>query len=86
MQDDEFRSALDAFLASQAFEEVVRDNLGQVPFVQRVVELHRDGRFTIYSQYADAVAAPDTLILGIPLGEPDAVRKALREEFAGKHA
>ncbi|HEY8286714.1 MAG TPA: hypothetical protein VIJ28_20175 [Chloroflexota bacterium] len=82
MANSDFRGALDAFLASNAFEEVVQDDLSELPFIQRVVELHRDGRFTVYSQRGDAAVSPDTLVLGIPQGSTDMVRAALEREFA----
>jgi len=83
MANSDFRAALDAFLASNNFEDVVQDDLAELPFIQRVVELYRDGRFTVFSQRGDAVTSDDTLVLGIPLGAKDAVRSTLEREFAG---
>jgi len=82
MAANDFRGALDAFLASEQFEEVVRDDLSELPFIQRVVELHRDGRFTVFSQRADAASSANTLVLGIPLGSEDVVRSGLEQQFA----
>ncbi|HVC80652.1 MAG TPA: hypothetical protein VNL35_09175 [Chloroflexota bacterium] len=81
MPNSDFRGALDAFLASSDFEDVVQDDLAELPFIQRVVELHRDGHFTVFSQRGDAITSADTLVLGIPLGTKDAVRSALEHEF-----
>ncbi|HXT35068.1 MAG TPA: hypothetical protein VN837_05785 [Chloroflexota bacterium] len=83
MPTSDFRAALDAFLASSDFEDVVRDNLSELPFIQRVVELHRDGRFTVFSQRGDALTSADSLVLGIPLGTKEAVRSTLERELTG---
>ena len=83
MANNDFRGALDAFLASSDFEDVIQDDLAELPFVQRVVELRRDGRFTVFSQLGDAIISDDTLVLGIPLGSKDVVRSTLEREFAG---
>jgi hypothetical protein len=69
---------LEKFLASQDFENVVRDDLAQLPVVQRVVELHRTGTYTVYSRHRDVSGMPDALVLEIPLGDPEQVREALR--------
>jgi len=77
---DDFEQALEAFLASSEFANVVYDDLGQLPIVPRVVELHRDGTFTVYSRREDARAS-DTLVAEIPFGTPDQVRESMRRAF-----
>ncbi|MDB5077396.1 MAG: hypothetical protein JWO42_3575 [Chloroflexi bacterium] len=74
----DFQHALDAFLASEDFENVVNDDVAQLPVVQHVVELRRTGTYTVYSRREDALRSPDVLVLEIPLGSPDHVRDALR--------
>ena len=74
-----FRQALEAFLASDDFTSVVQDNRGQIPVVPRVVALHRDGRYTVYSRRDDAESGEDTLILEIPPhGDDAAIQDAMR--------
>ncbi len=83
MHESGFKRALDTFLASEEFEDVVHDDLAQLPVVPRVVELHRDGTFTVYSRSADALHSPDTVVLEIPpIGNPDQVREHLRRAFS----
>jgi hypothetical protein len=80
----DFLGSLDRFLASGAFVDVVSDDRAQLPVTQHVVELHRDGSFTIYSRREDALHTPDTIILDIPPnGSPDEVRELLRRELSG---
>jgi hypothetical protein len=78
MEKRDFHQALERFLASQDFENVVRDDLAQLPVVQHVVELHRSGAYTVYSRRKDVLPMPDTLVLDIPLGKPEQVAEALR--------
>jgi hypothetical protein len=79
-----FLGALDNFLASGEFEHVVRDDLAELPVVTHVVELHRDGTFTVYSRREDATPGPDTVILEIPpRGTPEQVRAQLHRELGG---
>ncbi len=73
-----FRQALDAFLASDEFEIIVRDDRSQLPVVPRALALHRDGAFTVYSRRDEAEASLDTLVLEIPLvGDEAKIREAL---------
>jgi hypothetical protein len=75
----DFLLALEAFLNSQEFEDVVHDDRAQLPVVPRVVELHRNGTYTVYSKREDAVFTPDTVVVEIPpLGTPDEVRARMR--------
>jgi hypothetical protein len=81
-ESTDFRKTLEAFLASDAFSTVVHDDMGQLPVVPRVVALHRDGRYTVYSRRDEAEAAPDALVLEIPPhGDIAAVRDALRRSL-----
>jgi len=74
-----FRQSLEAFVASEDFSSVVRDDRGQVPVVPRVVALHRDGRYTVYSRRDEAETAEGTLVLEIPpYGDDAAIRDAIR--------
>ena len=78
-----FQQALEGFLASHTFANVVRDDTAEDPFTHRVVELHPDGTFTVYSQRRDAVASDDNVILDIPShGTMEEVANALRGELA----
>jgi hypothetical protein len=79
-----FQGALHTFLASGEFEDVVQDDRAQLPVVPRVVELHRDGTFTVYSRREDATSSPDTVILEIPpRGTAEEVRARLHRELGG---
>ena len=79
-----FLGALDTFLLSDTFRDVVYDDRAQLPVVAHVVELHRDGTYTVYSRREDALPSPDTVILEIPAyGTPDQVRARLHRELAG---
>jgi len=78
-----FQRALEGFLASDTFVNIVRDDTAEIPFVQRVVELHRDGTFTVYSKRHDAPASGANVILDIPShGTMAEVANALRAELA----
>jgi hypothetical protein len=80
MATGDFERALEAFLASSEFANVVYDDLAQLPVVPRVVELYRDGTFTVYSRREDA-RAPDAVVVEIPFGTPDQVRERMRRAF-----
>jgi hypothetical protein len=75
-----FEQALEAFLASSEFANVVYDDLAQLPVVPREVELHRDGTFTVFSRREDARAS-DAVVVEIPFGTPDQVRERMRRAF-----
>lgn len=78
-----FQQALEGFLASHTFANIVRDDRAEDPFTHRVVELHRDGTFTVYSQRRDALASDDNVILDIPPhGSIEEVANTLRAELA----
>ena len=61
-----FLSALKAFLASEEFEHVVRDDLARFPVVPHVVQLYGDGTFTVFSRREDASLSPDAVVVEIP--------------------
>lgn len=76
-----FLGALETFLASEAFENVVYDHLARFTIIPPVVELHRNGAFTVYSRREDATFSPDTVVVEIPFGEIAEVRERLRRAF-----
>lgn len=82
MEQSPYGRALSAFLASDTFLTIVRDDQSQAPAVTRVLALLPDGKYTVYSGRQDAPRDPDVLLLDVPSGTPEAVERALRAELA----
>jgi hypothetical protein len=82
MEPSPYSQALSAFLASDTFLTIVRDDLGQEPAQPRVLALLPDGKYTVYSGRQDAPHTHDVVLLDIPAGAPEVVERGLRAELA----
>ena len=71
-----FQQALEGFLASHTFANIVRDDTAEIPFVHRVVELPSiEGHLIIDLNAADEICFIEVL------GRPD-VKYLLEEHYA----
>ena len=61
-----FLSALEAFLASEEFENVVHDDFARFPVFPRVVQLYGEGTFTVFSRREDDSLSPDAVVVENP--------------------